>query len=167
MGERGWGWTELRISSLGKAAQCLWKISNAKGAKLKNYDEIQKVLKGHCPPCLSPVKMEMHMRQLVSCGQLSFTAGADMETVITLYKSAFIESFEKAVTHMVHHAVNWGDLAWGKDEVDDIEEALMYIKTHCSLERELQICLIRGNHFSSADKGRFWQAIVGSRLLIF
>ena len=82
------------MSTMVKDDYCLWDL--AKQSTATEYDGLRKAMKAKRPAPISPEQFSLKLREQVATGDVGFTSSADLDFVIELYRSGFVEAFEKA-----------------------------------------------------------------------
>lgn len=133
---RGWTFVEQRLSSMVKAESCLWDLSKltsmdeAKSMKAKESEHVWRhmsnSMKAGRPPMMSPERVERELREGVASGALAFTASADLDLVIGIYRRGFLEALES----MRGQEVCLHNCGWGDAEVAVLVEAFQYVARH-------------------------------------
>jgi len=157
--QRGWCFTEKHLATIAKDAFAFWTLSNFQGAS--NYRDLRQQMKANRPVPIAPPEFGKRMRADVTSGALSFTAKADMDFVIDLYKRGFVNVIQKVDSQLWQETtqIRYFELGWSDSDLKTLEKTINYMKMGCGLGGnrpstagiELWLSL---NNFSEAGKAR-------------
>jgi len=139
--KRGWCEFEKCASAVVKDDNCLLDVARYAGAT--HWPKCVQQMQAQRPPPRSPHLFSAQMRARVDSGDLKFTAGADMETVIEQYRKGFVAAWEQFLARPGRGrvlSVQYTGLGWDDGAFAVLVEALEYAAEHCSFHHG-RICI--------------------------
>lgn len=150
----------------------MWDLAGYDGAALDGlsgmacFDAMREMMRTGRPPPMAPPQFAQMLRGKVKSGDLTFSAEADVETVLKMYHDGFVDTFERYRRFDPEgFFAAWAGLKWGESEAALLASALSFAARHCQLRNSLGPLSLRleGNRFGRTGETAIRAAIVGSK----
>lgn len=169
---RGWCNFELNASITIKNDQCLWDMSQWKdgideygwhGGPAAAHSLVGTLKAGRQPP-LTPDAFSEQLHAGVECGDLKFTAPADVDIVVEQYRRGFANVWGAFSELTQARQPVWFEyLGWTDADGALLLEALKYAAMHCTfVSGPLIVYCVDGNEFSEGFLSSILQANEGA-----